>query len=224
MRLLLLEDSVRLRELLGETLRDGGYALDTVASAREFQNVIAGTAYDLLIIDLGLPESDGLDIIKELRSSGTPTPILVITARSSVHDRIAGLDTGADDYLVKPFNHSELLARVRALLRRPVKLAGPEFRIGRLSFRESTAEVLCEDKPLRLRPSEVRLFSLFLREAGSVVTKYAIEQTLSEFGKDVTPNAIEVLVSRLRKALSEADTGVSLITVRGSGYVLKEGS
>lgn len=138
MRLLLLEDSVRLRELLGETLRDNGYSLDTVASAGEFRNVVAATAYDPLIVDLGLPDGDGLDIIKALRSARTPTPILVITARSSVHDRIAGLDTGADDYLVKPFNHSELLARVRALLRRPVKLAGPEFRIGRARVRGTT--------------------------------------------------------------------------------------
>jgi DNA-binding response OmpR family regulator len=222
MRLLLLEDSARLRELLGETLRDAGYSLDVVATAKEFLKSIDGVNYDLLIIDLGLPDGDGLDIIKALRSGGTAVPILVVTARSSVHDRIAGLDLGADDYLVKPFNHSELLARVRALLRRPVTLAGPEFHIGQLSFREATGEVICGSAPLRLRPSEIRLFSLLLRNASTVVTKAAIEQTLSEFGKEITPNAVEVLVSRLRKALNEANTGVSLVTVRGSGYLLKE--
>jgi two-component system response regulator TctD len=222
MRLLLLEDSARLRDLLGETLREAGYSLDIVANANAFQKAIDDVRYDLVVIDLGLPDGDGLEIIRMLRSAGVSLPILVITARASVQDRIAGLDVGADDYLVKPFNHSELLARVRALLRRPAKLTGPEFRIGRLSFREVTGEVLCEEAPLRLRPSEVRLFSLLLREAGSVISKAVIEQTLSEFGKEITPNAIEVLVSRLRKALNEANTGVSLVTIRGFGYVLKE--
>ena len=222
MRLLLLEDRTRLRDLLGETLREAGYSLDIVASADAFQKALDDVRYDLLIIDLGLPDGDGLDIIRTLRSSGVPAPVLVIADRSSVQDRIAGLDVGADDYLVKPFSHPELLAHVRALLRRPAKLAGPEFRIGRLSFREVTGEVLCEQATLRLRPSEVRLFSLLLRGAGSVISKGVIEQNLSEFGKEITPNAVEVLVSRLRKVLNEADTGVSLVTVRGSGYVLKE--
>jgi DNA-binding response OmpR family regulator len=222
MRLLLLEDSSRLRDLLSETLREAGYSLDVVASAHDLGRAMAGVNYDFFIIDLGLPDADGLDVIRTLRATGVSVPVLVITARSSVHDRILGLDVGADDYLVKPFNHAELLARVRALLRRPAKLAGPEFRIGRLSFREATGEVLCEEAPLRLRPSEVRLFSLLLREAGSVISKANIEQTLSEFGKEITPNAVEVLVSRLRKVLNEANTGVSLETVRGAGYVLKE--
>src|SRR5262249_28950993 len=114
MRLLLLEDSARLRDLLGESLREDGYSLDVVASAAGFGQAIAEVRYDLLVIDLGLPDGDGLDIIRNLRSGGVAAPVLVITARSSVQDRIVGLDVGADDYLVKPFNHSELLARVRA--------------------------------------------------------------------------------------------------------------
>lgn len=222
MRLLLLEDSDRLRLLLSETLREAGYLLDEVATAAAFQEAADEVKYDLLIVDLGLPDGDGLDIIRALRSRKISTPVLVITARSSVNDRIVGLDVGADDYLVKPFNHSEFLARVRALLRRLPNFAGPEYRIGKLTFREPSGQVMCEEAPLKLRPSEVRLFSLFLREAGSVIPKTAIEQTLSEFGKEITPNAVEVLVSRLRKALNEANTGVSLVTVRGSGYVLKE--
>src|SRR5262245_36547005 len=136
MRLLLLEDSARLRDLLSETLREAGYSLDIVASAAAFQKAMDEVRYDLLMIDLGLPDGDGVDIIRTLRSGGASVPVLVITARSSVQDRIMGLDVGADDYLVKPFNHSELLARVRALLRRPAKLAGPEVRIGRLSYKE----------------------------------------------------------------------------------------
>ncbi len=115
MRVLLLEDSARLRDLLGETLRDAGYGLDVIPTASEFRTAVAAVSYDLLIVDLGLPDGDGIDLIKELRAAGNATPVLVMTARVTVTERIAGLDSGADDYLIKPFNHDELLARVRAL-------------------------------------------------------------------------------------------------------------
>jgi DNA-binding response OmpR family regulator len=224
MRVLLLEDSARLRDLLGETLRDAGYGLDVVSTAHEFRSTVTAVSYDLLIVDLGLPDGDGIELIKELRAAGNATPVLVITARVTITDRIAGLDSGADDYLIKPFNHAELVARVRALLRRPSQITGPELRIGRLSLREATGEVFCDQNSLELRPSERRLLSVLMRRAGSVLLKSGIEETLSEFGREVTPNAVEVLVSRLRKALHDADAGVSLVTVRGLGYILKESS
>ena len=140
MRLLLVEDSARLRELLSESLRGADYPLDVVGTARDFSAAIASAEYDLLIIDLGLPDGDGLALIRELREAGNTTPVLVITARAAVDDRVAGLDSGADDYLVKPFNHTELLARVRALLRRPRALREPIVQVGNVAYNEKTGE------------------------------------------------------------------------------------
>lgn len=222
MRLLLIEDSTRLQELLGETLRDAGYRLDVGATVAELKNLARSVAYDLIIVDLGLPDGDGLLGIRELRSTGLAVPILVVTARGTIEDRISGLDSGADDYLIKPFNHAELLARVRALLRRPAEIRGPRLEVGSLVFDEGTGEAHCEGRSIDLRPSERRLLSLLMRRRGTVIPKSSIEEALSEFGRELSPNAIEALVSRLRKALADANCTVTLGTVRGLGYVLKE--
>ena len=222
MRLLLVEDSKRLQDLLGETLREAGYRLDVAATAQDFRQMAVSVPYDLFIVDLGLPDGDGVAEIRALRLRSIQTPVLVITARATVDDRIAGLDSGADDYLIKPFNHSELLARVRALLRRPVELAGPELNVGHLRFNEANGEVFYEDIAVDLRPSERRLLALLMRRGGSVVSKSSIEVAVSEFGREISPNAVEALVSRLRKALSDVNARVSLTTIRGSGYVLRE--
>ena len=222
MRLLIIEDSARLRDLLGEALREAGYAVDMAPTARVFRDSLRAVTYDLIIVDLGLPDADGLDLIKEVRGAGIAVPLLVITARAAISDKVSGLDSGADDYLIKPFNNAELLARVRALLRRPQGIVGPEFKIGRLSMREASGEIFCDQTALPLRPSERRLLSLLIRHGQTVLMKERIEETLSEFGREVTPNSIEVLVSRVRKALSDVDSGVSLETVRGLGYALKE--
>jgi two-component system response regulator TctD len=144
---LLAEDSERLQELLSESLKQAGYMLDVVATAAELFSSVAATKYDLLIIDLGLPDGDGLSAILELRATGMPVPILIITARGSIDDRIVGLDSGADDYLIKPFNHAELLARIRALLRRPSELQGPVLRRGRTEFDQAKDEVRCSGDP-----------------------------------------------------------------------------
>jgi DNA-binding response OmpR family regulator len=222
MRLLLIEDSTRLQELLGETLRDAGYRLDVGATVAELKNLARSVAYDLIIVDLGLPDGDGLIAIRELRGTGLSVPILVVTARGTIEDRISGLDSGADDYLIKPFNHAELLARVRALLRRPAEIRGPRLEVGSLVFDEGTGEAHCDGRSIDLRPSERRLLSLLMRRRGTVIPKSSIEEALSEFGRELSPNAIEALVSRLRKALADANCTVTLGTVRGLGYVLKE--
>jgi two-component system, OmpR family, response regulator len=221
-RLLLAEDSERLQELLSESLKQAGYMLDVVATAAELHSSVAATKYDLLIIDLGLPDGDGLSAIRELRATGMPVPILIITARGSIDDRIVGLDSGADDYLIKPFNHAELLARIRALLRRPSELQGPVLRRGRTEFDQAKDEVRCSGRPIQLRLSERRLLAALMRRSGAVVAKSAIEGTLSQFSRDLSPNAVEALVSRLRKALSDAESGIVIETVRGVGYRLTE--
>src|SRR4029077_13954963 len=186
MRLLLVEDSVRLRQLLGENLRGADYPLDTVGTAAEARAAAAVVRDDLFIIDLGLPDDDGMSLIHESRSAGCNTPILVITARAGINDRIAGLDSGADDYLVKPFSHLELLARVRALLRRPPDMRQPIVQIGRLVLNEATSEVRADGRMLDLRAAERRLLALLIRQAGRIVPKSSIEERFSELGRDVS--------------------------------------
>ena len=222
MRLLLAEDSERLQELLSESLKNAGYMLDVVATAAELLSSVAATKYDLLIIDLGLPDGDGLSAIRDLRATGMSVPILIITARGSIDDRIVGLDSGADDYLIKPFNHAELLARIRALLRRPSELQGPVLRRGKTEFDQAKDEVRCSGRPIQLRLSERRLLAVLMRRSGGVVAKSAIEGTLSQFSRDLSPNAVEALISRLRKALTDAESGIVIETLRGVGYRLIE--
>ena len=219
---MLAEDSERLQELLSESLKQAGYMLDVVATAAELFSSVAATKYDLLIIDLGLPDGDGLSAIRDLRATGMSVPILIITARGSIDDRIVGLDSGADDYLIKPFNHAELLARIRALLRRPSELQGPVLRRGRTEFDQAKDEVRCSGRSIQLRLSERRLLAELMRRSGAVVAKSAIEGTLSQSSRDLSPNAVEALISRLRRALSDAGSGIVIETVRGVGYRLTE--
>jgi len=221
-RLLLVEDSIRLQALLSDSLRGADYPLDVVGTMAEARAATAGVSYALQIIDLGLPDGDGLALIHEQRSAGCNTPILVITARGGIDDRIAGLDSGADDYLVKPFSHLELLARVRALLRRPRDLREPMLQIGRLVLNEATGEVRADGKMLDLRATERRLLALLMRQAERIVPKSSIEERFSEFGRELSVNAVEAHVSRLRKALDETSAGVFIETIRGVGYALRE--
>ena len=221
-RLLLVEDSIRLQALLSDSLRGADYPLDVVGTMAEARAATAGVSYALQIIDLGLPDGDGLALIHEQRSAGCNTPILVITARGGIDDRIAGLDSGADDYLVKPFSHLELLARVRALLRRPRDLRAPMLQIGRLVLNEATSEVRANGKILDLRAAERRLLALLMRQAERIVPKSSIEERFSEFGRELSVNAVEAHVSRLRKALDETSAGVFIETIRGVGYALRE--
>lgn len=222
MRLLLVEDSVRLRESIGETLRRGGYLLDGVGSIAEFRAASRQIAYGLFIVDLALPDGDGLELIRQLRSTNCPTPILVITARTAIEERVTGLDAGADDYLVKPFHQAEFLARIRALMRRPREIRSATMRAGGVTLDEATGDVRANGEILELRPRERRLLAVLLRRAGTTVPKSVIEAALSEFDRELSVNAIEVLVCRLRKALGEKQTSIVIETVRGIGYALKE--
>jgi DNA-binding response OmpR family regulator len=222
MRILLVEDSARLQALIGETLRAADYLLDIVATVAESRSASRQIPYDLFIIDLALPDGDGLELIRELRSAACSAPILVITARTRIDERVGGLESGADDYLVKPFHQAELLARVRALLRRPRDIRSPTVQAGSLTLHEATGEVRVADQVVDLRPRERRLLAVLLRRAGTTVPKSAIEAALSEFDRELSANAIEVLVCRLRKALRDRQTGVVIETVRGIGYALKE--
>jgi DNA-binding response OmpR family regulator len=224
MRILLVEDNLRLQELLTEALRGAGYGADAVSTVAELLSSARAISYDLLIVDLMLPDGNGLDAIRLLRSENLSVPILIMTAKGSIEDRVGGLDAGADDYAIKPFNHDELLARVRALLRRPAGVVGPILRNGKLELDEAEAEVRCSDKPLDLRLSERRLLAMLMRRHGKVVQKQSIEASMSGFGREISSNAVEALVSRLRKTLEGVESGIVIETVRGVGYRLKEGS
>ncbi|RTL95565.1 response regulator transcription factor [Ancylobacter aquaticus] len=222
MRLLLVEDSARLRELVGETIRTAGWRLDAVGDVAQAQEALATTGYDLVLLDLGLPDGDGLDIVRALRRARDGTPVLVLTARGAVDERIAGLDAGADDYLTKPFNNGELLARARALLRRAPVSADPVLEAGALRFDPATQEARCGDDLIALAPRERAALEILLRNAGRVTPKRGLEEKLSGFDGEISPNAIEVVVSRLRRRLAPFATATAIETVRGVGYLLRE--
>jgi len=222
MRLLVVEDNERLQELLADSLKGSGYGVDIAGTVADFLASVAAVQYDLVIVDLGLPDGDGLSGIRALRDRGQSMPVLVITARASVEDRVSGLDGGADDYLTKPFNHTEFLARVRALLRRPSELHGPVLCKGDLELDEANGQVRCAGQPIDLRLSERRLLAILMRRGNVVVPKSAIESALSEFGREVSANAVEAIVSRTRKALADAGSTIVIETMRGIGYQLRE--
>jgi len=222
MRLLLVEDSVRLRKLLTERVHDAGWRLDAVATAAEAEAATRSIAYDLALLDLGLPDRDGIALIRELRKRGFAAPILVITARGAVDDRVAALDSGADDYLVKPFNHTELLARCRALLRRRSSAVVELFEVAGISFDPALGIVRIAGEALSIAPRERSVLELLLRNAGRVVAKEQIEVALSEFGGEISTNAVELAVSRLRRRLAPSQSGVAIETIRGVGYLLRE--
>ncbi|WP_047462147.1 response regulator transcription factor [Rhizobium rhizogenes] len=222
MRLLLVEDSARLRDLLAESVHQMGWRLDSVATIGDAHLATQTVSYDLALVDLGLPDGDGLDLIRELRRDDFTAPILVITARGSIEDRVAALDGGADDYLVKPFNHIELLARCRALLRRRAPNYIESIVVGGLSFDPANGVVAVGGEPLAVAPRERSVLELLLRNAGRVTPKQLIESKLSEFGDDISTNAVELAVSRLRRRLAPFDLPISIETIRGIGYLLRE--
>jgi two-component system response regulator TctD len=220
MRILLVEDSSRLRNLLTECLLKAGYVPDAVATGVEFEQYAAAGSYAAYVIDLGLPDLDGMDLIEKRRDRSDTTPILVVTARASIPDRITGLDHGADDYLVKPFNHDEFLARLRALLRRPTQLAPLEISSGGLKVCAESGEASYQGERIPLTPTEARLLKLLVQRKGQMVPRRTIEATLFSFTQDCCANTIDKVVSQLRKALGERTHALRIKTIKGSGYAL----
>jgi len=222
MRVLLVEDSLRLGRLLCEGLRENGHTVDLVGTAHEFKNATAVPSHDVYVIDLGLPDGDGLQLINDTRAASNNKPILVITARASISDRVSALDCGADDCLIKPFNHTEFLARIRALLRRPVEVCALRVNAGQLTLDTTTGEILCRGQTVHLTPSERRLLTVMMQRLGKVIPRGAIEQHVWDCNHPSTPNATEQLVLRVRRALKNVPCGLEVRTVRGLGYVLEE--
>ena len=220
MRLILIEDNHRLAESMRLSLEAEGFAVDgfeTLAAARA---ALTGVPYDLILLDLGMPDGDGVDLIACLRRSKVATPVLIITARDGIGDRVRGLDSGADDYLVKPFATAELAARCRALLRRPGGMLGAVLQAGNVSLDTTSREVRVAGRNVNMPPREAALLEQLLRQCGRVVTKAAIDASLYALHTEVTPNAIDTALSRLRRRLNSAGADVSIHTAHGIGYML----
>ena len=222
MRVLLVEDNDRLRELTRRQLQDAGFAVDAVGELGEADAATRAERYDAVVLDLGLPDGDGGTFLRSLRARGVAIPVIVLTARDGLDDRVAHLDAGADDYLVKPFAAAELAARLRALMRRPGQVLGGTLALGDIALDIASRTGSARGQPLPLSRREVALLELFLRRAGRVVTKAEIERAIYAFDDEVSANTIEVLVHRLRRRLSDAGSGVALETLRGIGYVLRD--
>ncbi len=218
MRILLVEDDAPLAEALSQLIGQTGHALDAVRDGDSAEALIAAEAFDLVILDLNLPGMDGLSVLRAMRARGNPAAVMILTARGALEDRVRGLDLGADDYMVKPFDVAEFEARIRSLLRRRAGQGATALTLGPVTLdldaRTFTAGGLTLDLPARERA----LLELFFRRAGRLVGREAIVQSLTAMDDHLSDNAIEQYVSRLRRRL--APHGLTLRTVRGLGYVL----
>jgi DNA-binding response OmpR family regulator len=222
MRLAVVEDNAELARLLSQGLKAEGYDTDIMSTAAEARAALTATRYAALILDLGLPDGDGLSILREIRARHDPLPVLVLTARGGVHDRVSGLRNGADDYLVKPFALEELVARLEALLRRPGQLLGRSLQIGNLVFDTESRQAFIDDQPQALSAREVAVLELLMRRKDRVVSKKLVEDHIFGSSGEVASNAVEVYVHRLRRQLSERGAKVHIHTVRGVGYIMAE--
>lgn len=218
MRILLVEDNQDLAEGLSAILRGSGYAVDVVSDGASAHAVAATETFDLVILDLNLPEMDGLDVLRAMRARQNRAAVLILTARGAPEERIKGLDLGADDYMIKPFDVGELEARVRVLLRRQAGLRASTVSYGNVSLDLNTRSFSSGGAPIEIPARELGLLELLFMRAGKVVAKDAIMQSLTGFDDDLSPNAIEQYVSRLRKRLSPH--GLTVRTARGIGYYL----
>jgi two-component system OmpR family response regulator len=221
-RALLVEDDATIADFVTRGLREAGFAVDRAADGDEGLRAALGTSYDVAIVDVMLPRRDGLSLIEELRRRGVTTPVLILSARRAVDDRVRGLQTGGDDYLTKPFAFTELLARVQALVRRATRPAEPTS----LTLEDLTLDLLSRrvargGAPIDLRPREFALLEYLMRNAGRVVSKTMILSHVWSYSFDPQTNVVDVLVSRLRDKIDEPFAKKLLHTVRGVGYVLR---
>ena len=216
MRVLVVEDDSLLARGLTEVLVRAGHAVDHIVTGVQAEKAFRGTQYDLMVLDIGLPDIDGFEVLRRVRARRVTTSVLVLTARDAVEDRVHGLDLGADDYLTKPFSLNEFEARVRALLRRPTLPAGA-VSFGGLAVDLEAKRLRINGASTELTTREWALLELFMARPGRVLSKDQIAQHLAEYDTQLTANAIEVYVSRLRAKLETA--GVRIRTVRGFGYL-----
>lgn len=223
MRLLLIEDDQRLSDALVNILEDNNYSIDTAYNGENGQDLAETGIYDVIILDRMLPLKEGLEVLKALRSKDIKTPVLLLTAKDTIEDRVEGLDTGADDYLVKPFSTKELLARIRALSRRqPQQLQSDMLKAGVLSLDITRCEAVINNRVIKLTYKEAQLLELFVRKKGQVISKEYILDKVWGMSSDVEMNNIEIYIHYLRKKLNPEECGIQIETIRNVGYCLKE--
>lgn len=215
MRVLLVEDDADLGEGIRVALKPERYTVDWLQDGRSALHALSNESFDIAILDLGLPRLDGLEVLRALRAAGNPLPVLILTARDATSDRIAGLDAGADDYLVKPFDVAELKARLRALLRRSFNRPQPELVYRNISLDPATQSVTLDDKPVSLTRKEFLLLHELLSQPGRVFTRDKLQQVLYGWDEEVESNALEVHVHHLRRKFFPE----LIRTVRGVGYL-----
>jgi two-component system OmpR family response regulator len=218
MRILLVEDDPMIGEAVCVALRDAAYAVNWVKDGATAGSVLENSEHQAVLLDLGLPERDGLDVLRRLRQAGNPVPIIVITARDGVEDRIAGLDLGADDYLVKPFDVNELLARLRAVVRRQGGQAAPLLTNGKVSLDPATREARCGAVVELLSAREFALLHALLLRPGAILTRAELEERIYGWNEEVESNAVDFLIHGVRKKL-----GANIIkNVRGAGWMVEK--
>jgi two-component system, OmpR family, response regulator len=216
MRALLAEDDRMIGEAVVDALKDASYAVDWVRDGNAASTALAAQAYDVVLLDLGLPGQDGLAVLRSTRAQGAGAPVLVITARDAIDDRIGGLDAGADDYIVKPFDMGELLARMRAIVRRKAGSAHPILSNGKISLDPATREASCEGVEVRLTAREFSLLQALLVRPGAILSRGELEDRIYGWGEEVESNAVEFLIHALRRKLG-AD---AIRNVRGVGWLV----
>ena len=222
MRILLIEDHTRLAGFIRKGLKAAQFDVDLAAKGSDALEDFECVHYDAAILDLGLPDMDGLQLLKELRAKDKAIPVLILTSRVQLADKIKGLNSGADDYLTKPFAMGELIARLHALLRRPCTVLGQILRVGNIELDVVAREAHLEgcDQPLPLSRREFSVLEQLMRRDGKVAPKHLMEQSLYGTGEDLSSNSVEVLVHRVRKKLADSGANATIHTIRGIGYLM----
>ena len=221
MRVLVVEDERRLASIIKRGLIEEGYAVDAVYDGEEAQYMAETTTYDIIVLDIMLPKKDGIAVCKDLRTRKINTPILMLTARDSVEDRVKGLDSGADDYVIKPFAFSELLARIRALLRRESLSKTPKIQVGELLLDTLTREAWRGERKIDLTTKEYSILEYFMSHPNIVITRTMLEENAWDYEYDSMSNIIDVYIRRLRRKIDGEAEDSLIQTVRGAGYRLK---
>ena len=222
MRLLVIEDEERLSDILKSKLGEIGFTVDIAGSAEDASIALELINYDAAVLDLGLPDGDGLAVLNAARTAGKALPILILTARDAVEDRVAGLNAGADDYLTKPFAMAELVARIKALLRRPGAVLGMTLEAGNVRLDTIGRELSIGGKPVRLSRRELAILEQMMRRFGRIVPKAVLEEKLYGIDEEPDSNPIPVHVHHLRRQLETASANVEIHTIRGVGYILAD--